>query len=167
MNAGRSLAAAVVAVLLAVTAPSPAHAATVVRDDRSGDAPARIDITAARYSHGDGVVKVLARIPNLGRAGDASLSVSSFDIFEAGYVVRILKRAESRPRVSLLYFDHFDTHRRKCDRVRGRWLDTAIRLSVPVTCLKEHGTRRVFVQFGIVHRGDLDRARPVRNLPRD
>lgn len=82
---------------------SPARAETRTKADRTDDAPARIDITRARYSYGNDRVKVVARIPKLGRVGEASLSITRFEIFEAGYVVRIIKRAGKPAKVGLYF----------------------------------------------------------------
>ncbi len=158
--------AALISLLLPLTG-TPAHAATRVKQDRTGDAPARIDITRATYTYADGRVKVRARIPDLGRYGTAALSISRFEIFEAGYVVRIVKRVGQPARVALFYFDHFDLHRRDCDQVSGNWNDSSIRLAVSTSCLKRHARPRVFVQFGISRAGNSDFAPAVRSLPRD
>jgi hypothetical protein len=146
---------------------SPADAETKVRQDGVDDAPAKIDITRVRYSYGDDRVRAVARIPDLGRKGVAALSISRFEIFEAGYVVRIRKRLGEPPRVSLLYFDHFDLHPRECDGLSGAWLDSAVKLSVETSCLRGHARPRIFTQFGIQRGADFDRAPAVRRLARD
>jgi hypothetical protein len=145
-----------------------AIAATTVKDDRTGDAPARIDATRARYTYGGGTVKVTARIPNLGNSGNAALSITRFDIFEAGYVVRIVKRQGQAPRVRLFYFNHFELEPRSCGDVNGQWnRQQSIRLAVSTACLDGHARRNIFVQFGIAKRRDVDRVPAVRNLRRD
>jgi hypothetical protein len=143
-----------------------AQADTVRRQDATGDAPAVIDIRTADYTHSDRRVSVVAVIPDLGDRGRAALSITRFTIFEAGYVVRIKKRAGSPPRVRLLFFDHFGLEPRECAAVSGRWGEDRIRLSVARACLDGHARNRVFVQFGIVRGDDVDRARAVRRLER-
>jgi hypothetical protein len=62
------IATVLVAGLVALSS-QPATGAVRVTYDRVGDAPSSIDVVRARYSYGDGQVRVLARIPNLGRSG--------------------------------------------------------------------------------------------------
>lgn len=144
-----------------------AHAETKVKPDPSGDGPAAIDITRARYTHGDGRVKVFARVPALGRAGEATLSISRFEIFEAGYVVRLDKRPGEPAEVGLYYFNHFDLEKRDCDDVSGTWGETSIRLSVARSCLEGHAPRRVFAQVGIAKGEQVDFAPAATRLARD
>lgn len=165
MRAAR-LAIVMAVVLIATLGASAAHAEPRVRSDRVADAPAAIDVTRVRYSHADHQVRVRARIPDLGAAGVATLAITRFEIFEAGYVVRMVKRLGKPARVRLLYFDHFDLSRRECDGVAGRWNDRSVRLAVPRSCLEGHAKRRVFVQFGIQRGRAVDRAPAVRRLPR-
>lgn len=146
---------------------SPAQAAIEVKRDRADDAPARIDIHSVAYEYGSGRVKVTASAPDLGRAGRADLSITRFEIFEAGYVLRIAKRRGNAARVRLYYFDHFDLNRRGCGGTTGRWNDTSIRMTVPTACLTGHASRRIRVQFGTQHRRAIDRAPAVRRLVRD
>ena len=70
----------------------PAHAETRVKSDRLADVPDVIDISGVRYTHGNERIRVTAQIPHLGSAGEAALSISKFEIFEAGYVVSIVKQ---------------------------------------------------------------------------
>jgi hypothetical protein len=151
---------------LALT-PVAARAETRTTPDRTGDAPARIDIERARYDYGEGRVSVVARIPLLGDSGEASLSVSRYTIFEAGYVVRIIKRPNRAARTGLYFFNHFELVKRRCPQVSGEWGTGSIKLAVPVACLEDHRTPRVFVQFGIGADGSIDRAPAVRRLARD
>ena len=166
MHAVKSL-AAVIAMLSLVLVGSPAVAETVVDKDSVDDAPAWIDITRARYTYNSDRAKVIARIPDLGRAGEAALSITRFEVFEAGYVVRIIKRRGERATVGLYFFDHFDLNKRKCDGVSGTWGDSYVRLSVPTDCLDGHAKRNVFAQFGIQRGQKVDRAPAVRRLARD
>jgi hypothetical protein len=152
-----------VAMLLTVL---PAQADTVTRRDRANDAAERVDVTRARYTHRPARISALARIPNLGRAGDASLSITRFEVFEAGYVLRITKRAGQRPRVRLFSFDHFSLNRRRCKGISGTWRARSIRLGVPTRCLRGHARPKVFTQFGISRGRQLDRAPAVRRLSR-
>ena len=151
----------------ACLAASPAYAETKVKPDQAGDAPAAIDVTRARYTHGDGRVRVVARIPGLGGSGEAGLSISRFDIFEAGYVVRLDKRPGLPATVGLYYFNHFELEKRDCDGVTGKWGKSAVRLSVARSCLDGHRTRRVFAQFGIAQGERDDFAPAARRLARD
>ena len=153
-------------VVLATLIALPAQAETKVKQDREGDAPAAIDVTRARYSHGETHVRVTARISALGRVGEAALSISRFEIFEAGYVVRIIKHRGKPARVGLFYFDHFDLEKRACDDVSGTWGRTAIRLKVARECLVGHARPRVFAQFGIQRGQEVDRAPAVPRLAR-
>ena len=146
--------------------PAPAHAEEVRRTDAHGDAPASIDITNARYTHGKTRVSVVATIPRLGRAGQASLSISRYSIFEAGYVVLVKKRAGEAPRVRLAYFNHFELEPRRCSSLSGKWSNGQIRLGVARSCLKGHIRERVFVQFGGQRGSNVDRAPAVRRLAR-
>ena len=95
------------AALLVGGVAAPASAQTVDRNDPAGDAPARIDITKVRYTHESDRVRVSAKIPDLGKSGTADFLVSRYEIFEAGYVVRIRQHRDQPAKVSLLYFDHF------------------------------------------------------------
>ena len=151
----------------AFLATPPAYAETKVKPDPSDDAPSGIDITRARYTHGDGRVKVFARVPALRDSGEASLSISRFEIFEAGYVVLIKKRLGEPARVRLYFFNHFDLEKRDCDGVSGRWGETSIRLSVPRSCLEGHATHRVFAQVGVSLGEQVDLAPAARRLARD
>ena len=160
------LAIVMAVVLIATLGTSAAHAETRVRTDRVGDAPSTLDVTRVRYAHADHQVRVRARIPDLGAAGVATLAITRFDVFEAGYVVRMVKRLGKPARVRVLYFDHFDLSRHECDGAAGRWNDRSVRLAVPRSCLEGHAKRRIFLEFGI-HRGRaVDRTPAVRRLPR-
>ena len=165
---GSSMRLAGVALLAAMLASAvvPASAETVRRDDPRGDAPARIDVSRATYTHSQHRVRVVARIPSLGRAGTAVLSISRFEIFEAGYVVEIKKRAGEPPRTRLFFFNHFDLEPRRCAAVSGTWGDHRVSLSVARSCLTGHARERVFVQFGIQHGSHVDRAPAVKRLRR-
>ena len=165
MTRFRTLVTTVVALLVCST--GAAHAAVAIRDDATGDAPAAIDIKQAQYSYGDGRVRVVSAVPDLGRYGRAELAISRFEVFEAGYVVRIVKKVGEAPTVRLLYYDHFSLKRRACEGVGGRWRDRSIALRVPVSCLRDHATPRIFVQLS-TQRGDrIDRAPAVKRLARD
>ena len=167
MNPRRlALAAALVPALVLGTNLTPAGAETRARADRAGDAPTAIDATSATYTHGPRRVSVVATIPALGDRGSAALSISKFDIFEAGYVVQIRKRVGQEPRTRLTFFNHFDLQPRRCPGVRGTWSDDVVRLSVPRSCLTGHRAERLFVQFGIQRGADVDRVPAIRNLPR-
>lgn len=144
----------------------PAHAETVTRRDRANDAAARVDVTRANYTYRPLRISAHARIPNLGRAGDASLSITRFEVFDAGYVLRITKRAGQPPRVRLFFFDHFSLNRRRCQGISGVWGDRSITLGVPTRCLRGHARSTVLTQFGISHGHQLDRAPAVRRLSR-
>ncbi len=166
MSTARWWVAAITALgLMAVGAPT-AQAETVTEKDDVGDAPAKIDITRVKYAHGDGRVSATAHIPQLGKAGKAALSISRHDMLEAGYVVRIVKKRGEPAKVRLLFFDHFDSHKRACEGVTGTWGASAIRLSVPTQCLEGHATKKVFAQFAIQKGQKIDRAPEVRKLTR-
>ena len=152
-------------VLVAATA-APAATETVERTDARRDAPASIDIATATYTHTRAHVRVVARIPELGGAGSASLSISRFGIFEAGYVVQIKKRAGRPARTRLLFFNHFDLEPRRCADLTGAWGRGRVVLSVARSCLSGHAEERVFAQFGIQRGAEIDRARAVKRLDR-
>ena len=149
MKRSHQAAAAACAVLLAGGVAVPASAQTVVREDPRGDAPARVDVTRVRYAHQSDRVRVAARVPDLGSAGTADFLVSRFEVFEAGYAARIRKQRGKAPRVSLLYFDHFNLKKRTCRGLTGSWSGEVVRLKVPRSCLKGHATKRVFAQLFI------------------
>ena len=162
----RSQLGAVAAAVLLAAVVSPATAETVERADRRGDAPAGIDVVHATYSHTRDRVRVVARVPDLGRSGSATLSISRFEIFEAGYVLRIRARPSEPTRTRLLFFNHFDLEPRRCAAVTGSWAHGVVRLSVARTCLVDHVAEQVFAQFHIRRGPDTDRAPPVRRLRR-
>ena len=162
----RALWIATVAVMASTLLGTPASAETKVKDDQLGDAPAAIDITRARYVHNDDAVIVVAKIPDLGGAGEAQLAVSRFEIFEAGYVVRLIKRRGEPATVGLFYFDHFDLLERDCDAVEGAWRAHSIRIEVSRDCLKGHKRDVVFAQVATIRGEKVDRAPAVRRLAR-
>lgn len=147
MRTSRVVPALFGAALLVGGVAAPASAQTVTKDDPSGDAPARIDITKVRYTHESDRVRVSAKIPELGRSGTADFLVSRYEIFEAGYVVRIRQHQDQPAKVSLLYFDHFDLKKRTCKGISGSWGPQVVRLKVPRSCLKGHATKYVSTQF--------------------
>lgn len=145
----------------------PAHAETKIKPDPAGDARASIDITRAKYTHANGRVKVLARIPALRRAGEAALSISRAELFQTGYVVLMKKRPGQPAEVGLYYFNEFDLEPRECDDVSGRWGRSSIRLSVARRCLDGQAPPRVFAQFGLSQGGRVDFAPAAPRLARD
>jgi hypothetical protein len=143
-----------------------ASADTATKKDARRDAPAQIDVAKATYTYDTETVSVEARIPGLGRSGDASLSISQFEIFEAGYVGRIQRAPGKAPKVGLFYFDHFNLKKRKCGGVEGTWKAGRIRIAVPVTCLMDgFPADQVFAQFAIAAGKSVDRAPAVKRLP--
>ncbi|WP_243056262.1 hypothetical protein [Nocardioides sp. SR21] len=166
MRNSTGLAGAALLVAMLTGALAPASAETVRRDDSRNDAPARIDVSRATYTHAQEQVRVVARIPNLGRGGTAALSISRFEIFEAGFVVEIKKRAGKPPRTRLFFFNHFDLEPRRCDAVTGTWGRRRVSLSVDRACLDGHARERVFTQFGIQSGAHVDRAPAVKRLRR-
>lgn len=166
MTCSLRIAAVIGSLALASSLAAPASAQTATREDPRGDAPRRIDITRVRYTHLSDRVRVAARIPDLGASGRAELLVSKFEVFEAGYVVRISKRSDRKPRVGLLHYDHFDLERRACKGLTGSWESDKIRLKVPRACLKGHAAARVFAQFAITSGESFDEAPAVRRLAR-
>lgn len=168
MKLARMIPAALGAALLTGGLAVPAGAQTVVRPDPRGDAPDRIDVTRAAYAHGEHRVRVIARTPELGKAGTADLLISRFEIFEAGYVVRIRQRRDRPARLSLLHFDHFDLLPVACEGLSGAWGPRRIRLSVPRSCLTGHATNRVFAQLFVAFGSgeQFDEVRAVKRLRR-
>lgn len=161
----RALLAPAVALLLTAGTLSPAAAEVVRRTDAAGDAPAAIDVTRARYAH-DSHVRVKVAVPDLGRRGAASLAVSRFTVFEAGYVATISKPRGRPARLRLEFFDHFDLEPRSCPGLAGRWGRTRVTLAVPRSCLEGHRTPHVFAQVSLTRDDALDRVPPVRRLRR-
>ena len=157
----------VTATLAAVLTATPAQAEVRFRPDRTGDAPAAIDLVRARYAYGHGRVAVTARVPELGRAGSTTLSISRFEIFEAGYVLRMRKKVGHEPHVRLYYFDHFGLNQRRCDDMAGSWGDGVVHLDVATTCLRHHARPHVFAQVATSQGDDIDRAPAVKRLARD
>lgn len=168
MKLARMITSALGAALLVGGLALPADAQTVVRPDPRGDAPDRVDVTRAAYAHGQHRVRVIARTPALGTAGTADLLVSRYEIFEAGYVVRIRQRRDEPVRLVLLHFDHFDLKRVACDGLSGAWGPRRIRLSVPRSCLTGHATNRVFAQLFVAFGSgeQFDEVRAVKRLRR-
>jgi hypothetical protein len=145
---------------------SPAYSQTVHRQDAKDDAPATIDVRGVDYSHAKRRVRVEARIPDLGNRGSAALSISKFTIFEAGYVLEIVKRAGKQPKLKFGFFNHFEVEPRECSTMSGRWSGDTVFLSVARKCLVGHVRERLFVQFGIQRGQSVDLAPPVRRLRR-
>ncbi|WP_370614319.1 hypothetical protein [Mumia sp. Pv 4-285] len=147
---------------------APASAEERSRTDRAGDAPARIDLTHVSYRHTEARVSARIRVPDLGRRGRASLAVSRFGIFEAGYVAVVRKKPGRPATTRLLFFDHFDTTPRQCDGLRGSWKRATgtVSISVPRACLDGHRTRKVYVAARTMRGSSFDDARPVRRLAR-
>ena len=162
---GRLVVVAIVAVWGLATLP--AHADSEHRQDARGDAPPVIDVRGVEYSHGTRLVRARAHVPGLGRRGSASISISRFAIFEAGYVLQIKKRLGMPARLRFGFFNHFDLEPRQCSGASARWGDRGISLSVPRSCLEGHRTHRLFVQFGLQRGRDIDRAPAVRRLRMD
>jgi hypothetical protein len=154
------------AATLVIAVAAPAAGETVERDDRQGDAPASIDVVHATYSHTHSRVRVVARLPHLGRGGAADLSISRFEVFELGYVLRITNRPGKPPRTQLLFYNHFDLVPRGCAAIAGTWTRGVIRMSVARTCLAGHAAEDVFAQFAIRHGRNTDRVPAVRRLHR-
>jgi hypothetical protein len=155
----------VIACVLALCVSGTAAGSTQTTKDPRGDAPSRIDITKVTYTYDASHVSVEARIPRLGATGDASLSISPLQVFEAGYVARAERKTGGVLAVGLYYFDHFALRKRKCAGIEGTWGSGRIGISVPVTCLVEgFPSSRAFVQFAIGDGGELDRARAVKRL---
>lgn len=157
--------AAATTLMLAVPAPSVAQSET--RQDRAGDAPAAIDVRDVVYTYRAGKVTVRAEIPELGNRGEASLSISQFAVFEAGHVLRVLKRPGQSAEVGLAYFDHFSLQPRRCKEMRGVWGQDVIRMRVATSCLGDDAVPRIFIQFGISADDEIDRAPAVRRLAAD
>lgn len=168
MKLTRIVPTALAAAALTGALATPATAETVVRRDPRGDAPDRIDTTRAAYAHGEHRVRVVARVPKLGKAGTADLLVSRYEIFEAGYVVRIRERRDKPARLRLLHFDHFDLVPVACEGLSGSWGQRRVRLSVPRSCLTGHATNRVFTQLFIAFGSgeQFDEVRAVKRLRR-
>lgn len=164
MSPVRGLFTLAVTLVLLVAGLTPAHAEVVHRIDRTGDAPARLDVASATYGHDRARVEVTAEIADLGDAGWASLSITRFVTFEAGYIVVLRKHAGEEPRVKLKYYNHFEVLPRRCPDVTGTWGDGEVALSVDRSCLRGHVRLNVFAQFAIGRGEEIDRAPPVKRL---
>ena len=165
MHARKSVSLAVLGLVSPFLLSAPAHAATKVKDDPD-DAPARIDITKVRYTYGDGTVRVSGTVPELGDFGRGYLTISRYEVFEAGYVLRIIKKAGEEPRVRLLYFDHFDLEPSACSRTAGSWGDQRIRMRVSTDCLDGHARPRTYLRLTTAKGEELDEG-PVARLRED
>lgn len=159
-----------IAALLAVVVtllPASASAETVVRLDARNDSPAGVDITRVRYAYSVERVAAKVRVPELAPTGRMGLSISRFEVFEAGYVAVVRRRADGTVSARLLYFDHFDTTPRRCD-VDGAWSRATgtIRVSVPVSCLDGHRTQRIYTAARTLRGNHADDAPVVRRLSR-
>jgi hypothetical protein len=156
-------------VLTAVLAllPASASAETVVRRDARNDAPAGIDITRVAYAYSARRVAATVRVPELARTGRMGLSISRFEVFEAGYVAIVRRSSDGTVSARLLYFDHFDATPRPCD-VDGTWSRDAgvITVSVPVGCLDGHRRQRIYTAARTLRRDLIDDAPVVRRLSR-
>lgn len=158
--------AKIVAVVLGLMGPlflaAPAEGASKTRSDPAEDAPARVDVTEARYSYGDNRTSVVITVPELGDAGRVYFRVSRYEIFEAGYVLRLRKQAGEEPRVRLLYYDHFDIKPRACSAKGGSWGDDTIRMRVSNDCLDGHARRRAFMDLSTATGEQFDEVAKVR-----
>lgn len=157
-------------VLAAVVAlfPSSASAETAVKRDQRNDAPAGIDITRVAYAYSDQRVAATVRVPELGATGRMGLSISRFEVFEAGYIAVVRRTADGTVSARLLYFDHFDTTPRPCD-VDGTWSRAAgvITVSVPVSCLRRHRTEQIYTSARTLRGERFDDAPAVPRLSRN
>jgi hypothetical protein len=158
--------AKIAAVTLGLVGPmllaGPADGATKTRSDPEGDAPARVDVTEARYRYGDDRTAVVITVPELGDVGRVYLRISRYEIFEAGYVLRLRKKAGEEPRVRLLYYDHFDVEPRACAAKGGSWGDDTIRMRVSTDCLDGHARRRAFLDLSTALGEQFDEVAKVR-----
>lgn len=95
------------------------------------------------------------------------LRTTKFDIFEAGYIAVLRKRPGGSLSKRLLYFDHFDTHPRRCD-VGGSWNARAgvVRVSVPCVCLDGHRRPRLYLEAITAIGQRSDSAPAVKRLAR-
>lgn len=152
---------------LALTA-SPAGADTRARTDARRDAPASIDISRATYRHTGSRVSTTIRVPHLGKRGRASLAISRYGIFEAGYVAVVRKMPGQRAKARLFFFDHVQNRPRACTGLRGTWKRSTgtITVSVPRTCLPGHRTRRLYVAARTMRGDAFDDAPAVTRLRR-
>ena len=156
-------------VLTAVLAllPASASAETVVRRDARNDAPAGIDITRVAYAYSARRVAATVRVPELARTGRMGLSISRFEVFEAGYIAVVRRTSDGTVSARLLYYDHFDTTPRPCD-VEGSWSRAAgaITVGVPVSCLRRHRTEQIYTSARTLRGERIDDAPAVRRLSR-
>ncbi len=136
-------------VALVALAP-PAAAETKSRVDRTGDAPARIDMDEVDYSYGDRRVHATAAVPDLGRAGHADLTFTSLQQFRPGYVLRLVKAAGEPAQYALVLLRPLPA---EPPSVRRHGRQVARRCSHgerPTECLNGHARRSVRTQLTMV-----------------
>lgn len=106
-------------------------------------------------------------MPHLDGPARASLAISKFTIFEAGYVAIVRKTASGEVSKRLFYFNHFELVPRKC-KVSGSWNERAssVRIAVPRKCLKHHKKNRLYVAARTIRGKKFDDAPAVRRLER-
>lgn len=163
----RTLALTLLITAILSVLPASAAADTATRRDPRGDAPAGIDIVRSHYRHAVRSVSARVYLPALSDTGSVSLAISRFDVFEAGYVAVVRRRADGTVSRRLLYFDHFDYLPRRCD-VGGRWnRDTGVvTVKVPRRCLDDHRRPRLYLGARAYKRNRVDVAPPVLRLRR-
>ncbi len=147
--------------------PAIAHADSAVRNDPRGDAVAAIDITKVRYRHAPQAVSARVCTPDLSQRGRVLFRITSFDIFEAGYIAVLRKRPDGSLSKRLRYFDHFDTEPRRGD-VEGsrRARAGVVRVAVPRDCLDGHRQPRLYLDAIAAIGNRYDRAPAATGLTR-
>ncbi len=152
-----ALSAVCVAVMV-LAMPTPTAAATVSFEDKSGDAPARFDITRVTFVNSAKVISVKSRFRDLRASGTqifgTSLTVKGID---GSYAASTVRRAKGAITAELWRYDGDGAAQVDCD-VRARWRlgRDVIRLRFPQSCLADQGrvTASAYVGAGDGSAGD-------------
>lgn len=157
------LASALAVTLLLLTAGPSAAATRTIRDPR-GDAPARYDFTTVTYGN-DARVAATAKVVDLRRVR----SIFVVKMFRPGhpdatYQAHTRLRRDGLVTASLHYYDTRVFKRVECT-VRGSWrpVRDVVKVSFPQSCLRWHGTLKMYAFLGRpAAGGEVDRADSTR-----
>lgn len=114
---------------------APAGAATGVRADPRGDAPAAIDLTRLRVVTAPGVVRFALSVRQLRSRG--TFVVGMYEPNGTGAIEFVVTRRAGQTRVRTRLTDFDDTFPARCPGVRARWdaKGDVIRVRGPEKCL--------------------------------
>jgi hypothetical protein len=129
--------AVAVAATALLASQTPAVAATVSFDDKTGDAKAKFDITHVTFGNGEKSVSVRAEIRDLLLTGVQAFGMSvTLQGVDGSYAAHTIRHADGGLSNELWQFDGDGSHRIDCD-VRARWRPgkDVVRLRFPQSCL--------------------------------